>query len=136
MSRRGVVVALLAAVVVVTAGVWMSWPSGDEAAIRTRLEAFCTDVNAGTPEGLGTVTHAARVGSYFTDGATIELGRGSAPIAGRETIMGMAARLEPRTSAFRLKFDDVDVRVAPGRVTADVTLTASFIRQSTSSGEE
>jgi hypothetical protein len=135
MSRRAVA-GLVTAALALTAVVWLSWPAGEEAAIRARLETFCTDVNAGATEGLGTVARAATIGAYFTDVATVDLGRGTAPISGRETIIGMATRLQPRTSAFRLKFDDVDVKLAPGASSADVTLTASFIRRSITSGEE
>jgi hypothetical protein len=127
--------ALATAALVAIGAAWLSWPRGDEAAIRARLESFCTDVNAGATEGLGTVRHAAAIGAYFTEGATVDFGKGTAPIAGRDTIMGMAARLQPRTSAFRLKFDDVSVRLGDAP-TADVTLTASVIRRSIASGEE
>jgi hypothetical protein len=50
----------------------------------------------------------------------------------------MVARLQPRTAAFRLELDDVNVEfpASGGRVGADVTLTASFIRRSLSTGEE
>jgi SnoaL-like domain len=136
MPRRRVLAAIATAALAVSAAVWLSWPVGEEGTIRSRLDAFCTDVNAGTAEGLGTVTRAATIGAYFTDAATVDLGKGTAPITGRETIIGMAARLQPRTSAFRLKFDDVDVRLGAGRTAADVTLTASFIRRSIASGEE
>ena len=134
--RRGVVALVATVAIAAGAVVWLNWPAGDESAIRSRLDAFCTDVNTTTPEGIGTVAHAATLGDYFTESAEVELGRGSAAITGRETIVGMAARLQPRTSAFRLKFDDVEVRMGPARTTADVTLTASFIRRSTSSGDE
>ena len=46
------------------------------------------------------------------------------------TLMGMAERLQPRTAAFRMELDDVGVEMTPGAATADVTLTASFIRRS------
>ena len=40
----------------------------------------------------------------------VELGQGSPPIQGRETLLGMVSRLQPpRTSAFVLEMDDVNV---------------------------
>ena len=50
--------------------------------------------------------------------------------------MGMAARLQPRTAAFRMDLDDVGVEIVPGSDAADVLLTASFVRRSISTGEE
>jgi hypothetical protein len=66
----------------------------------------------------------------------VDLGGGSPPIRGRETVMGMTARLQPRTAAFRLELDDVGIENAPGADTADVLLTASFVRRVISTGEE
>jgi len=50
--------------------------------------------------------------------------------------MGMVARLQPRTAAFRMDLDDVTIDVVPGSDAADVLLTASFVRRSISTGEE
>ena len=79
---------------------------------------------------------AAQLGVFFTDDIEVELGQGAAPIKGRETILGMAARLQPRTAAFTLKFEDITVAMAPGGESADVHLTAEFIRRSFTTGEE
>ena len=48
----------------------------------------------------------------------------------------MAERLQPRTAAFRLRFEDVSVVIAADGNTADVHLTAEFIRRSITTGEE
>jgi hypothetical protein len=50
--------------------------------------------------------------------------------------MGMAARLQPRTAAFRLELDDVGVEIVPDGNAADVLLTASFVRRIISTGDE
>jgi hypothetical protein len=115
---------------------WRSQPSSDEHAITARLEALRNEVNTSTKDGLGTAARAAQIGSYFTDDAVVELGRGSPPIQGRDTLMGMVARLQPRTAAFRMDLDDVSVDVLPGATAADVLLTASFVQRSISTGEE
>jgi len=127
-----VVVALLTAGLIA----WRSRATPDERAITARLEALRTEVNLSTRDGLGTAARATQIGSYFTDDAVVELGRGSSPITGRDTLMGMVARLQPRTAAFRMDLDDVSVEVVPGGDAADVLLTASFVRRSISTGEE
>ncbi len=137
MNRRRVVRAVL--LLALGGAAWFAWrsrESGDERAIRARLEALRNEMNASTTDGLGTLARAAQIGGYFTDDVSIELGEGATPIHGRETLMGMAARLQPRTAAFRLDLDDISVELPPGANTADVLLTASFIRRSLSTGEE
>ena len=124
--------------VLVMAGVlaWRSRETPDERAIRGRLDALRAEVNSSTKDGLGTAVRAAQIGSYFTEDAVVELGEGSVPIKGRETLMGMVARLQPRTAAFRMDLDDVTIEIVSGGDTADVLLTASFVRRSISTGEE
>ena len=124
----------VAAVCVVVA--WQNWRSNDEQAVRRRLDALTADINTTVNEGLSTVVRAADIGSYFSEDVVVDLGEGAAPIVGRTTLVGMASRLERRTAAFRLRFDDVGVRVAPGAATADVTLTASFVQRDDAAGGE
>lgn len=132
--------ALRALVALVLAGLavfaWRTREGGEERTIREQIEALRTQVNASTVDGLGTAGRAAQIGSYFTDDAVVELGGGSVPIRGRETLMDMTARLQPRTAAFRLDLDDVGIELVPGGTAADVMLTASFVRRSISTGEE
>jgi SnoaL-like domain len=120
----------IALVVVAALGLvlaWRSWGPSDERAVRQRLDALTVDLNATAGEGLGAVAHAADLGSFFNDDVIVDLGEGATPIVGRATLVGMASRLQRRTAAFRLRFDDVGVRLGPDRTTADVTLTASFV---------
>jgi hypothetical protein len=104
-----------------------SWLGDERSAVGARLEAFRKDVNTHAPEGLGTITHAASLASYFTEDVSVELGDGTAPLRGREMLMGMAARLQPRMAEFQLELADVNVHLAPDRKSADVNLTAEFI---------
>jgi hypothetical protein len=127
---------VVAALAVLGIFAWRSRVSDDERAIRGRLEALRTEINSSATDGLGTVTRAAQIGGYFTEDVVIELGEGAPPIRGRETLLGMAARLQPRTAAFRLELDDVSVEIVPGAQAIDVLLTASFVRRSLSTGEE
>ncbi len=127
---------LVIVAIVAGAVVWTGWFRGDEHDIRERLGQLRDDVNAGVTEGLGTSARSAAIGSFFAEDVAVDLGRGTAPIIGRGTVIDMVTRLQPRTAAFRLELQDIGVRLGPGRETAEVTLTASFIRRSISTGEE
>jgi SnoaL-like domain len=134
MSRR--VQLILAALVVAGLGLWW-WQGGSsrEREVRALFDGFASEFNSGASDGIGLLARAAHIGEYFTPDVVIELGQGSPPIQGRETLMGMASRLQPRTSAFMLEFDDVNVEFSdPDH--GEVTFTALFRRRSQGSGEE
>ena len=137
MTRRSVLSAVIL-LVLLAAGIfaWRSRATPDEREIQARLDALRNEVNASTKDGLGTAVRAAQIGSYFTDDAVVELGEGAAPIKGRDTVIGMVARLQPRTAAFRMDLDDITIDMAPSSTAADVLLTASFVRRNISTGEE
>jgi hypothetical protein len=122
-------IALAAIAVLGVVLAWRGWGSSDERAIRQRLGALTVDLNTTASEGLGAVAHAADLASFFNDDVVVDLGEGASPIVGRATLVGMAARLQRRTAAFRLRFDDVGVRLGPDSTTADVSLTASFVQR-------
>lgn len=84
------------------------------------------EVNKPPAEGLALVAHAQSVGDYFTDDVIVELGPGSMPIQGRATLVGMVARLQPRTAAYGVALDDVEVSLAEDGVTAGVAATVIF----------
>jgi hypothetical protein len=133
--RRATTIAALVVLLGVAAWYVMR-PDGESGQVRRRLLAFADEVNRSTADGAGPGARAARLGSYFTDDVEVDLGRGSAPIRGRETLVGMAERLQPRTTAFSLKFEDITMAMAPGGDAADVHLTAEFITRSmTARGE-
>jgi SnoaL-like domain len=137
LTRRSVLSAVIL-LVVLAAGIfaWRSRAAPDEREIQARLGALRNEVNASTKDGRGTALRAAQIGSYFTEDAVVELGEGAAPIKGRDTVIGMVARLQPRTAAFRMDLDDITIDMAPGSTAADVLLTASFVRRNISTGEE
>jgi hypothetical protein len=99
MSRR--TQAVVAVVVLAAAGFWYWRSAGTprDREIRRRLTEFAAEFNSSTTDGLGTLARAGRLGQYFTPDIVIDLGQGSPPIHGRETLMGMAARLQPRPAA-------------------------------------
>jgi hypothetical protein len=133
---RSVRIAIAAVALLGAAGFWY-WRASTpaEREIKRLFADFAAEFNAATTDGLGTVAKAARIGQYFTPDVVIELGQGSPPIHGRDTLIGMAARLQPRTAAFVLELDDVTVEMLdPAR--AEVTFTALIRRRSLGSGEE
>jgi SnoaL-like domain len=138
LTTRSVVRAVVAAALIAAAAFayWRTREGADERQIRQRIEALRDEVNASTKDGLGTAARATQIGSYFTDDAVVDFGDGAVPIRGRDTLMDMAARLQPRTAAFRLDLDDIGIDIVPGGTAADVLLTASFVRRVISTGEE
>ena len=135
MPRRIVVPSAI--VIAAAIGVWYFTRAGDGTAeVRGRLYALAAAVNASTTDGRGPAARANEFGSFFTDDVEIHLGTGTAPIRGRATLVSMAERLQPRTAAFKLQFEDVSVVANPDGTSADVHLTAEFIRRDLSSGGE
>jgi hypothetical protein len=96
---------------------------GEEAAIRSRLRDLAGEANKPAAEGLALLAHAASIGDYFTADTVVDLGAGSTPIQGREMLIGMVARLQPRTAAYRVEIDDVEVRLAEDGESAGVAAT-------------
>ena len=135
MRRTGLLRALVAiAAVALAVWAWYTWWPSDERAIRRRLDALAATVNEDVPEGLGTVTRAAAIGSYFTDTVVVDFGSGAPPIHGREALIGIAARATPRAAGYTLAIDDVAVALnAEGN--ADVTCVATLTRRDAASGE-
>ena len=134
MRRNAVIVLTVAALGI--ASWYLLVPGGGSANVRARLQALSDMINSSTVDGLGPEARAAQLGAFFTDDVDVDLGGGAAPIRGRETLIGMAGRLQPRTAAFRLQFEDVTITMAPGDAAADVHLTAEIIRRSITTGDE
>ncbi len=134
MSRR---TSLFIVVAVVAAGValWRNFVPNDKRDVHRRLDAFAAEFNKSIGDGLATVAHAARIGTYFTDDVVVELGEGAPPIRGRQTLIAMATRLQPRTSAFSLELVDQNVTISSPS-TADVSVTAAFRRRGRAAGED
>ena len=128
--RRGLVPALI---VLLLSEAACSWLGDERSAVRKRLDALEVQANTHAPEGLGAVTQATSLASYFTEDVSVELGDGTAPINGREMLMGMALRLQSRMAEFQLDLADVNVQVAPDGQTADVNLTAEILQRSPTS---
>jgi hypothetical protein len=110
-----------------------SW--GDEGAIRSRLEGLAEEANRPPASGLALVAHAASIGDYFTADATVDLGTGTTPIQGREMLVGMVARLQPRTAAYEIRLEDSVIELAEDRTTAGVSVTISIVPRRPAPGE-
>jgi hypothetical protein len=134
MSRRALLA--LAALVLAAAG-WWWWRAGTpaEREVHALFDTFAAEFNSGATGGISLLARAARIGEYFTPDVVIELGQGSPPLQGRETLMGMASRLQPRTSAFVLEFDDEHVEFSDPEH-GEVTFTAVVRQRSRESGEQ
>lgn len=128
------VVVVAAALAVAIWAFYTFWPS-DERAIRRQLDALAATVSEDAVEGLGSVARAAQVGAYFTDDVVVELGQGMAPLHGRESVIGMAARLPPGPGGYDLRFEDVTVNIGPQPEAADVNAAAMLTRRNDATGE-
>jgi hypothetical protein len=114
---------------------WLLLGRGDETTVITaRLNTLAGEINHSTVDGFGTAARAVQLSTYFTDDVEIDFGQGQA-IRGRATLIGMAERLQPRTAAFKLSFQDITVVLDPGATTATVHLTAEVVRRSIATGE-
>jgi hypothetical protein len=133
--RQTAVIGLTVAALAVAAWLLLG-PAGGSANVRARLLALSDMINSSTVDGLGPEARGAQLGAFFTEDVDVDLGQGAAPIRGRDTLIGMAGRLQPRTAAFKLRFEDVTIAMAPGDQAADVHLTAEIIRRSITSGDE
>jgi hypothetical protein len=129
--------AIVLAAVALAVGAWyLLVPASGSANVRARLRALSDMVNSSTVDGLGPEARSAQLGAFFTDDVDVDLGQGAAPIRGRATLIGMAGRLQPRTAAFQLRFEDVTIEMTPGGESAEVHLTAEIIRRSITTGDE
>lgn len=133
--RGGRSQAWIAGLLAVAALAWLFWPEGDERAIRRRLGELVEEANATAGEGLALVTRAAALGTYFSEDAVVDFGQGSAPISGRETLVGMATRFQPSTTSHAIGLQDVTVAKRQGAPIADVALTVTITGPDARTGE-
>lgn len=134
--KRALVLAAAVATVAIAAFVsWRVAAGSDAAIISGRLHALVDLVNEPVGEGLSATARAVEIGSYFDPDVTVDLGQGTSPIRGRDMLMGMLTRLQPRTVAYRLALNDVTARVHEDGASADVALTGTVNRRVASADE-
>jgi len=120
-ARAGVLVLLALALYFALTRLWPD----DERRIRDTLDELAAVVSAPAGDGIALVTRAAQLGSFFADDVVIDLGRPFNPIHGRETIVGLAARMQIPGEGLDVRFVDVTVDLLPGGDVAVVRLTAT-----------
>lgn len=124
---------LLGCLLLAAVSIGCSW--GEEGAIRSRLKSLAEEANRPPASGLALAAHAASIGDYFTGDATVDLGPGTAPIQGRDMLVGMVARLQPRTAAYEVRLEDAVIELADDRETAAVAVTISIVPRKPAPGE-
>jgi hypothetical protein len=118
------IVGIGAVVIAAAIFAWRTVFPSDERQIRRQLTRVVEEVNE-QPQGLSAIAQAADVASAFADDVVIDLGEG-APIRGRDTLMGIVARLHPRTSRYEVRIRDMNVHVDdPDSASVDLSATTS-----------
>ena len=125
MRRANIPMAAAAVVAAVLLGVGyrVLFPS-DEQRIRQRLEELIAALNH-PAEGLDAMTRAAQIGRAFTTDVEVQTREGMT-IRGKDTLMAIATRLQPRTEGLNVEIRDVSV-TKDDETHAHVELTATYI---------
>ena len=115
---------LLAAILLVW-GV-RAWVPSEERQIQRQLDALAeaASFEAGEPN-LVRMANAARIGGYFTEDATIDLGPPLTAIHGREAIRAIAARVQVPAEGVEIDFVDIQIAVASEGTRATVSMTVT-----------
>jgi hypothetical protein len=101
------------------------WSPDEEDRIRAALDDLAEVVSHSNGGGLSQMTRAARLGSFFADDVTVDLGPPFQPIQGRDTIMALAARAQVPGEGLDVRFVDIDVMLRADGLAATVHLTAT-----------
>ena len=121
--KRAVLVVVVAAAIgaVIALGYPVLFPS-EERRIQKQLDELVETVNTPPPDGMAALARAAKIGNAFATDVTVDFGD-APPVHGRETIMGIASRLQDRARTVNVAIQDVNIVVGTDRTTADVDLT-------------
>jgi hypothetical protein len=127
------------ATVLVIAIAWMAWDMRPSEATRIarRLDRLAAESTAAPRESeVDRLARAARLSSYLTSDARLELGESIPPVDGREAIIALATRTLAGTSPSRLSVVDVGVSVAKDGTTARATMTAKLVTRDAEAGAD
>ena len=123
-------VRVLLVVLLITAG-WLCWREffpGPERVIRKRLLELAKVASFGPNESpLAQVANAANLTSFFTENVEITIDLRGYPrqtFNGRDTLLVAARGARFRLGSLQVEFVDIQVAVDPGKISANVTLTA------------
>ena len=104
---------------------WRWWFPSDEAQIHAVLDRIAEGIGSGASDGeVGRLARAAGLRNDLDPNVVIEAGEPFARLTGRDTAIGMAARLNSTARNLEVDFEDVEITVHDGRTTADVSLSA------------
>ena len=127
---------LLLAVAALVFWLWTVFFPSPEKVIRKQLTALAADVSFTADENnLIKVAHAQSVGNFFASNVVINVtipGHDQETITGPEEIVQAALILRQNSTSCDMKFPDIDVVVAPDKMsaTAEVTVDASLSGES------
>lgn len=122
--KRAVRVAI--AVLLVAGLIWgirRLFPSDREKIVRQLNDLASTVSTAGAETDVARMAKAARIGRFFTEDVTVDLGPPQSPIQGRGTLVALAASAREQ-GRLRVEFIDVQIAIGPGSMSASVDLTA------------
>lgn len=108
--------------------------SGDERTLRKTLRHLVRDLEKEGPEKLWTAERRAdRIARRFTLEPDVRLASSGLSFEGRNDLRAMVFRIRSGIERIRVRTEDVDVRVEPGRKRA--TLTGTAMAKLTIAGE-
>lgn len=120
---------VIAALLILGASIWLwtvLFPS-PERAIRKRLLELAKSASfAGNESPLAKLSNSQRVAGFFTADVEVRVdapGRGQQVISGRETLFQSMMQARSALSGLQVEFYDINVTVAPGKQSAEVSLT-------------
>lgn len=125
---------LAIAVGVVAAYLAYSWWFSDERAIRNQLSTIAAAVSVQPNEGsLGLVARAATLRKALAP--DVRIVAGTQAVETRDAVIGLATRWIAPAGGLTVEFDDVQVKVADGRTSADVYCTVKLTTRDPRTGE-
>jgi hypothetical protein len=120
---RSLVITAIAAVAMFLGWHWL-FPS-DEAQIVAVLERVAESVSSGADDNdVGRLARAASLGREVAPDVTVDAGPPFGRLAGREAVIGAAARTGGRVRNLQITFPDVSIAVASDRQSATAVVIA------------
>ena len=115
----------IAALVAMLGGYW--WWSNPGRGVHRLLSDVASTLSHDEPEAdLRSITAVAALQAHLTPDVSVDIGRSSTPLRGRQEVIAMVARLRASSSMMRVQFFDPDIQFSDDssgttRVTVQVT---------------